>query len=191
MVLGDGCIRRKPNEQNYQFIMTHSLKQKEYALWKKTVLEQVGTVKTYIYEYLNTKYPQVTISTNTRKYFSKLAEKFYTEDRTKIVTKNILNKITPLGLAIWYMDDGTLCFHKDGSFANCELYTCSFSKEENELIISWLKRKYNLQATLRLRKDKFYSIAFNKSEAIKFIELVKEYIHKSMQYKSCFLGSIT
>src|SRR3990172_668758 len=107
MILGDGCLRQKPNEQNYQYIMTHSIKQKDYALWKQSILNQIGTVKTYTYEYHDTQYPQITISSNTRRYFTKLRSIFYTPEKKKTISKKILSKITPLGLAIWYMDDGT------------------------------------------------------------------------------------
>lgn len=183
MVLGDGCIRRKQKEQNYQFLMTHSIKQKEYALWKKSILDQISSTKTYIYEYVNTKYPQITVSTNTRRYFTKLAKLFYTEDRKKILTVEVLNKLTPLGLAIWYMDDGTLNFHKDGTFSNCEIATCGFSLEENELIQKWFKDKYKLESTIRVRKNKYYSIAFSAKNYESFLDIIREYIPSCMAYK--------
>lgn len=182
MILGDGCVRRKPNEQNYQYLMTHSIKQKDYIMWKRSILDQIGDIKTYVYEYHN-KYPQVTVSTNTRKYFTKLANIFYTKDRKKIITKKILNKVTPLGLAIWYMDDGSLSFNKEGTFSNCEIYTCSFTLEENKLIQKWFKEKYNLEVTIRCRKNKYYSIAFNSQNYKVFLDIIRPLIIPSMQYK--------
>lgn len=39
-------------------------------------------------------------------YFKKLYTKFYS-DRKRSLSKNIINKLTPIGLAVWYADDGS------------------------------------------------------------------------------------
>lgn len=95
----------------------------------------------------------------------------------KIVTLDWLNKITPRGLAYWFMDDG----NKTGTLA-----TNSFSYEEVKLIQTWFKDKYNINTSIECQENKrgaqylIYILA--NSKPIMY-NLIKDYIIPSMAYK--------
>ena len=109
--------------------MQHCLKQKDYCLYKQQLLKR-----------LNPKYKEIQCHDNRFKIKDYTQPLFYTEslkclknfyDRWYTPKKSMcledFSKINPLGLAIWYMDDG----YKP-KYGGCCLCTQSFSKEKLE-----------------------------------------------------------
>lgn len=95
----------------------------------------------------------------------------------KTVTQEWLDKITPRGLAFWYMDDGC----NDGTLA-----TNLFSYEEVLLIKNWFKTKYNINTSIHTAKTKSgvqYTIYILAESKPNFYSLVEPYIIPSMEYK--------
>ena len=105
-----------------------------------------------------------------------LIHKISYKNKIKIVPKDLLKIINPLGLAVWYMDDGS----NNGS--NITLNTHSFSVNEQELIKNLLMAKFGIKTTLTKDRDKF-KIAIGVQEYDKFLTIVKPYIIPSMNYK--------
>jgi|TARA_Y100000034_G_scaffold135589_1_gene208147 hypothetical protein len=179
-VLGDGCIRNTTKRGNAYLTVTHCAKQKEYLLWKYQILKKVIGINkrtTKEGEYL-------TIDTKSNKIFNYYHKLFYQNGR-KIVTKEILNMLEPLGLAVWYMDDGS--YNYIGK--NAILYSCAFSYEENNLIKDRISQ-FKINPTVSLMKvkykgevKKYHKLVFNMKETRKFISLIKPFILKSMYYK--------
>lgn len=119
------------------------------------------------------------------KYYVKfLTNPIYTEMKKelypngiKTVSKEWLDKVTPRGIAFWFMDDGT----NSGVIA-----TNSFSYEECVLIKSWFKEKYDIEITIQQQKSKGgvqYLIYIKTCSRQKFYDLVIPYIIPSMEYK--------
>jgi len=189
MLLGDGsCDTGGGNTtkgSNYIFKMGHSSKQREYLLWKQNILQQIGTVKTRVYEYKKTN--SVYLVTNARRYFTKLEKIFY-NNRKKTVNSKILKKINALGLAIWFMDDGYVSANKSGSYYG-ELCTDQFSKEQVELIADYLNKKFKFTVGIRTLKYKSgkiaYRIKFNKENCKRLKKKIEVYVNQipCMQYK--------
>lgn len=102
-------------------------------------------------------------------YIKKLQKLFYPNGK-KILPRNIVNKLTPLGLAMWYADDGTTILvgknESTGSAKSRRVQFCTdcFTKEEilntikelNEIgiIASILKRQENVYRIQILEKNK-------------------------------------
>lgn len=104
----------------------------------------------------------------------------------KTITKNMMSKITPMSLAFWYLDDGTLK-HKaidDKQNPTIQISTCGFSKEENEILIDMLWNKFGVESNLRREKGKYWSIYITVNGTKVFLELTKDYIPKCMKYKT-------
>lgn len=101
----------------------------------------------------------------------------------KIVPLNILDLLTPIGLAHWIMDDG----HKHGN--GITLCTDSFTLIEVELLVSVLRNKFNLEANYNKRTQKGRHIGWRiyisgkSANKEKLISLVKPYFIPSMLYK--------
>ena len=64
----------------------------------------------------------------------------------KRVTRAILDKVTDRGLAWWVMDDG--CYSFTNKYSFFRLSTQGYTKEENEIIIDWLRDRYGVKASL-------------------------------------------
>jgi hypothetical protein len=115
---------------------------------------------------------------------------FIYEGGKKTFSKKVLNRLTLEGIAIWYMDDGNMYNAKyltsRGTYryriARCTLNTY-LSETENQVIIDFFKRKYDIEWIIA--KDKgFTRLQMGTKQARKFIDLIKDYIHPSMMYKT-------
>jgi hypothetical protein len=82
------------------------------------------------------------------------------------------------------MDDGNYYHNKQETIS---IATHCFSKEENELMADWFKKKFavTLRVTKAVRGETtyYYLRSGKQSEINKFIDLVTPYITKSMYYK--------
>ena len=78
-------------------------------------------------------------------------------ENSKIVPKDIINKLTPVSLAYWIMDDGSFSKSK-GYLILC---TDSYSKENVLYLTSILETKFNLSSSLfMVQKNKKFIIEY-------------------------------
>ena len=105
-------------------------------------------------------------------------------DGKKRITREYLDSLTPLSIATWYMDDGSLN-HSYGKEKSISLSTHAYSKEENETIIEYFKDVYDIRFKLYYDKRcERYSIGAScKEDRYKFLELVSPYVIDLFQYK--------
>src|SRR3989344_3499145 len=108
----------------------------------------------------------------TRQYFRIWRGNFY-NGKQKIFPKDLANFISPLSIAVWYMDDGSY------SKFDCILSTESFDLEGRNQLITVLK-SFGIDAIPRGKTTK---IRIRSSSFKKFFELIRPYIHESMKYK--------
>lgn len=196
-LLGDASLSKPSGKANSNFTLSHSPKQKEYLEFKKDLVNNISHVKMKYKEidYTN-KQNQKTYKTcyyysNYLEYFTKLRKIFYLSGR-KIVTRKILNKLKPLGLALWWMDDGSLVIYerKDRNAVNryATLATCNFTYEEHEIIVKYFNEVWDIFPKIKKRtatkSDKeYYVLKFPMKEFRKFKEIIEPHIIPSMQYK--------
>lgn len=131
-----------------------------------------------------------TLRTQSHREFKEMRRMFYPEGGKKIVTVSILDHITELGLAIWYMDDGTVNFLFDDSGKaiglEIRIFTCSFSEEECWMISEWLMSCWKLDSTVRFKcpkekRNPFVSIT--RTSGFNFLDLIRPHIYDCMRYK--------
>lgn len=178
-LLGDGHLESVTGK-TFRLKIEHSLRQKEYVDWTYEALKSIAaspprtkkqTVrgKEYTKYWFNSKY-----SSSLRFY----NQQFY-HGKKKIIPKLIHRWLTPLVLAVWFMDDGSV---KSSVHRARIINTHSFSKVEIEMIISILKSKYDILAKLRKQKEG-YQIMILAESAKDFAALIRPYMHQSMMYK--------
>lgn len=197
-LLGDASLSRPKGNANSNLTLTHSPKQKKYLEFKKELFSQIHPLefKFKKIDFYNKKsaknYTTFYYYTNYTQYLTKLRHKFY-PNGTKIVTPDILKKLTPLGLAIWWMDDGSLVIYerKDRNSINryATLATCSFSLEEHLIIIDYFKNTWNIIPKLVKRRNsnkEYYVLMFPMKQFTKFVDIIKPHIIPSMYYKIDF-----
>ena len=178
-ILGDSSFRHYNNkEYSNGIIMRHSLKQKDYVKYKNKLLGEL-VIHYKEYEAQNSyKKEKVEAWTYSNQAISKIYQ-LCTKDNHKYITKEWLEKLNWLGIAIWYMDDGSL----NVGTKNPSIYfhTEGYSKEENETIINFFSH-IGIKAYLRRYKT-YYFVAISTNDSNKIWENIKTFIPDSMQYK--------
>ena len=189
LTIGDGHlnVRKDPrykNSYNSAICFTHCIKQKPYLEWKVELLHKIfGGKLSKVTEFNNNGYPGVR-SSKTNKYF-RVLKKYLYNGKNKKYTRNILNWLTPQGLAIWYMDDGGLGFSKNenGNIRGRQLIiNTHLSIEENQIIIDYFKEVWDINFTQVKNKNQ-YRLRCGAKEAEKFINIVRPYILPIFDYK--------
>lgn len=186
-LLGDGTIVHTPH--GFRFSLCQSETQLPYLLWKKSQLPNIMMANPCRYEkeykgYHTTQYHLHSIH---HPGLEKVYNLFY-KDGTKTVTTELLNKLKPLALAVWYMDDGS--FNKNPNSQQIFWSTDSFTKEENGLIIDWFHNRLDIETKLQpmgcggtFGNSPTFRIRINRSQTGKFFDLIRPYVHPTMLYK--------
>lgn len=201
LLLGDGYI-----DDRGRISIEHCKQQKEYCIWKAKLLHSIcGGSDIKVHEYERTRscrkdgkhYKSSTFITYSFKKQSKSFIQFrkllYDPiSRKKTYTQQVLELLSPISLALWWLDDGCLTRRKlsngqSGSYMMM-LYTY-VSKQENELIQSYFDNKYNIHwNVVRTRNDgkEQYMLRCGMKEGRKFLNIIRDIVLKncpSMKYK--------
>jgi hypothetical protein len=171
-MLGDGSITNEKCSVNKSLRLLHGLKQKKYLFWKFNELKSLC-----IKNPIKTKNGRWSFSTFYHPFFTNLRNEFYLSN-VKIITEKILNKLTPLSVAVWFMDDGCNC--NEG--LSLRICTCCFSESEHALIKKWFYGKFEIDTRIAVYNGYRYIIVSNHCRQ-KFINLIKHDIAEPMTYK--------
>ena len=172
-ILGDGSLsNRGYNERNF-YTETHSEKQKDYLLYKKESLKRFNPTYSESRGRYDESHPF------TKKCTFKTKSNIVFNEFSNITKKELFDKLEVRGLAIWIQDDGYR--YSNGAI---DIGSHSFSKESQEYALKILKDKFGLIGKLCLDKRcNKYFIRLNKENGLLMSELIKDYIHPSMNYK--------
>ena len=180
MVLGDGHIRKNQPELS----IGHGAQQKEYIDWKADVLTKATGKPVKVSEVSVDGHTGYRLSV-THPFFGKLREDCYSNAGQPVFDKDQLNKLTPQALAVWYMDDGSLCAKKrDGKIHAYDLSISTCCDEQNaQNVIEYFKETWGLSFTIKRNKG-HNSVRCGTREARKFLEIVEPHILDELQYKA-------
>lgn len=162
--LGDGGLTKMSDFFTYRLNITQGVKQKDYFLSKISAFNLE-------YRTMMSGYTQKDsiLQSNHTPVFALSADVF----------DCVLSDISPLGLAIWYQDDGSL-----SRGTNLSICTGSFSMEQTEQLATMLQSRFGINA-IPFKDSRGYSnLRFNYKERDKFLALISPYMHPSMQYKT-------
>jgi len=103
-ILGDGSLRYQNGRTHFR--EEHEAKQRNYVVWKADVLRPL-----HGQFYDGTK---PTVRTPSAPMFSDLKEQFYgsTSGMKNRIPQGLIRDLGALGLLIWYLDDGSVQWHK-------------------------------------------------------------------------------
>lgn len=185
-LLGDSGIIESSHTKGY-VKMCQGRDQFRYLIWKMGALKSL--VGTFGISYQNKDKRdawksklRIHVWSLSQTYLHHLYNDFY-RNGVKVVRLNVLRRLTPLSLAVWYMDDGCIVYNRDTINA-IRLYTNGFSVEDNQIIIDYMKESWNICFDmLHDKRSDTYFLNARKKEAEKFLVLIKSYIHESMKYK--------
>lgn len=187
-VLGDGCIAPHGRKnKSYRLIVGHCEIQKDFLMWKKSILGNfVNVINRREDKRKNSiMYNFTTVVHNEFKFFYHL---FY-ENNKKIIRTEIINYITPLSVAVWFSDDGSI-----NKNVNMRISTDGFTKKENEVLQEMFKTKFDIKCKIctytRNGKD-YHFLSFNKANSELLTKLIKPYVIDCMKYKIMNRSSTT
>lgn len=183
MAIGDGHIRPINKGTSATLTITHGMNQKKYAEYKATLLREI----------FDSDIPQVKVKKNGGHYFGCLIEKSakYFRILRKWLYSNgikrpsrLLRFINEEGLAIWYMDDGSLSYKKRGGKIHGRDLTLNtyLSKEENEKISKILENRWGFKL-VPVRSKGSWRLRCGSHEAKKIFNIIRPFIIESMSYK--------
>ena len=174
--LGDAYLEIKSGNGTGHCI--HCLEQKQLIFYKYELLKNVSNEPRIIHKHdVRFKIPDYDCWYWYIKHNPKVAEicNLFYKDGKKEVCPEIIDLISPLSLALWYMDDGSKV--KDGGFIYC---TNAFSMDSLNLLNNMLNNKFNLQSKIWEKSHELY-ISRNSSDT--FCNIVESYIVDDMKYK--------
>lgn len=97
----------------------------------------------------------------------------------KKIVPNI--KLSPISLAFWYMDDGSLC-HTTTQQDRALFATCGFDEKSVDNLIKALD-ELGLKGIKFLSDNKYWRIRLNYKDADKMFKMIAPYICSDMKYK--------
>lgn len=168
-LLGDGAMRCKANAL---LEVNHAAHQREYVDWKyRQLLNLCGTPPKYrrgngkrvAYRFTTRSLPELTFFYRT----------FY-RGRRRVVPDDL--ELTPLSLAVWFMDDG--CKSHRALYLN----TQQFDLESQHRLVGLLKEQWGVTSTLN-RDKHYYRLRVAVSSVERFKSLIDPYLLPQFRYK--------
>lgn len=182
MVLGDGSLALNGRSINAHMDFAHSSKQREYAVWKAEMLKNLTSVR--ITDGFATakgkEYPKVRVITKTHPTYTHLHKRFYHNGR-KTIDQFLMEHLTPLGLALWYQDDGNLKNHEN--YLTPMLETNCFNVVEHAVMTKALADKFHIEFRANHLNAKYLMLRLRRKDRERFFDIIRDYIHPTMAYK--------
>ena len=185
-LMGDGNL--SPNRRGRsgtRFRMGHGAKQAAYLDWKASLLGNIQHARR-----VNAK-GAVFADFTPLPELAELHEAVYFGDGKKHLSSDYLKSLTPLALAVWYMDDGCFTVRSKGVQARTaggtgriDICVEAMSPGSRERLAGYLRDTHGLQVKLTYRGARQVSVLqFSTASSEKFQQLIAPYVHPSMDYK--------
>lgn len=185
-LMGDGNLSPNRCDRNgVRFRLGHGAKQLEYLQWKTALMGNIGHSKrenaagSHFVDF--TPLPEL----------GELQRAVYLGDGKKFFSEDYLKALTPLALAIWYMDDGSFSLRSKGlqertagGSGRIEICVEAMSEGTRTRLCDYLRDTHGLDVRLRLSGSAGKAVlVFSTAATAKFQELVAPYMAPSMEYK--------
>ena len=164
-------------------------RQKDYLIWKFEELKNVASknsLKEEKYKDPRSGYEGSTwrFYTHANSDIEKINAQFYS-GAEKEISPGILKHLTPLSIAVWYMDDGSSDLRNSLTFSFC---TDSYSFESCENIKKWFEDEYNIKTRIRQRGERKdgkpkYRVIIELESNKDFLDLIDPHILPQFRYK--------
>mgnify|MGYP003655799004 CR=1 FL=1 len=190
LALGDGHIPKPRTENcNTHLRMNHSIKQSEYLLYKKKLLEDVGIESTYRESISKSGHGVCYLLTRRYPVIKKAREILY-ENGKKVFSKKLLEFFDERSLSFLFQDDGSKemrCASRCAKNStpcvnNFVLNVQSFDQESLNNLSNVLKETL-IDNKVYKRKGYFVITIAKYISKVNLVEIIKPYVHKSMIYK--------
>lgn len=183
MLLGDANLRLQDSRKTAVLTIKHAKRQEQYLRHKAGLLGSVlGGAPPKVADFDNNGFPGVK-ARKTAKHLRPFRNWLYHGGR-KTITRQILDWLTPHGIALWYMDDGNLAAkRRRGKVHAYDLYiNCHGSLENANQICGYFREVWGVEFRPHLN-NRLYRIRCGTIQARLFIDIIRRFIIPEMAYK--------
>jgi len=183
-VMGDGALSPTRSGHGARFRWGHGEKQAEYGDWKASLFANLSVSRS-----MNAR-GAVFHDVQPLPELAELRRAVYVGGK-KVLSEDYLKVLTPLSLAVWYMDDGSFALRakgvqertRDGS-GRAEICVEAMSIDTRERLRSYLADTWGIAASLVHRGARgTAALVFSKDETAKLHALIAPFVHPAMEYK--------
>ncbi len=185
-LMGDGNLSPNRRDRNgVRFRMGHGAKQVEYLQWKTELL---GNISHSVHT--NAKGARF-VDLTPLPELAELQRAVYLGGGKKFISEDYLKALTPLALAIWYMDDGSFSVRSKGlqqrtagGSGRMEICVEAMSAGSQLRLQDYLRDTHDLDVRLRHAGAAGKAVlTFSTAASEKFQEIVAPYMAPSMEHK--------
>ena len=178
-LMGDAALSQSRIEGSLgtRFRMGHGARQAEYIDWKASLFDNIGQTRS-----TNSK-GAVFVDLTPLPELADLRGAVYLAGK-KVLNWEYLKKLTPLSLAVWYMDDGGFSERAADGSGRSEIAVEALSPDSRERLVAHLADTFGIRPRLAARGARGIAVlTFPKAQTAKLHELIAPYVHPSMEYK--------
>jgi recombination protein RecA len=176
-ILGDAHLEVNISKTNCRLKISQSIKQSSYVRWKYGIFKEWVLTKPK----LHVKTKSLRFTTISHKDITAFHRMFY-QGKVKHVPDNIDDMLTPLSLAVWFMDDGN-AVRRNGKIYGYNINTQSFEKGQQEMLLKLIESRYDIHGMLERNNNKYRIAIWKRDSRMKFHDLISRYMIKDMRYK--------
>ena len=185
-LMGDAHLAPNLRDRHgVRFRMGHGAKQTEYLDWKASLFGNIGQCRT-----VNAK-GAVFVDLTPLSELGELRDVVYWGDGKKHLTDDYLKALTPLALAVWFMDDGSFSERSKGlqertagGSGRVEFCVEAMSEASRVRLADHLRDVHGVDSRVSIRgAAKMAVLTMTTAGSSRFLELVAPYVHPSMDYK--------
>jgi recombination protein RecA len=183
-LMGDGALSTTRSGLSARFRYGHAKKQTAYADWKASLFSNLDSSRHVredgVVNYDFTPLPEL----------APLRHEIYV-GKKKVFGDDYLKRLTPLSLALWYMDDAGFTIRSKGLqkrtaglTGRAEICVQAMEPATRERLVAYLAHTWGITAKLSVRgarKQTF--LVFASAETAKLHALIAPFVHPSMDYK--------
>jgi recombination protein RecA len=185
-LLGDGNISPNRRQRSgVRFRLGHGARQAAYLDWKVSLLANIENSRR------TDRRGAVFADFRPLPELAELHRAVYLGDGRKCITEEYLKALTPLALAVWYMDDGRFTPRSKGlqqrtvgGSGRIEICVEALTPGSRQRLADYLRDVHDLDVQLSLRGARQQSvIRFSTVASAEFQELVAPFVAPAMQHK--------
>ncbi len=183
-LMGDSALSPTRSGHGARFRYSHSAKQMAYADWKASLFSNVGHTRHVRADGV------VTYDFQPLPELAPLRQGVYV-DTEKVFDDDYFKSLSPLSLALWYMDDGSFTVRSKGVqkrtaglTGRAEICVEAMEPATRERLVAYLSDTWGIRAKLVASGARNVALlVFANDETAKLHALIAPFVHPSMEYK--------
>ncbi len=181
-LMGDAALSPTRTGAGARFRFGHGEKQVAYSDWKASLFANIGSSRSV------TPAGAVYHDVPALVELAELRRAVYFHGK-KVWSDDYLKRLTPLSLAIWYMDDGSFSLRSKGlqertreGTGRMDICIEAMEPTSRNRLVDYLESTWGIHARL-IKRAGMAVLTFTNSETAKFHALIAPFVHPSMDYK--------